>query len=533
LADLLTATAYARDFFLTVLASVEPGYYLVSDHSFDSDGAARVAPHLIRLDSEQPTEAGKLREYFAERLDLSPTLLDALVTQQLPNVVNLKVGRYVKPLESRIEFDAAGVKRLNIGSEIEKVVALNILGLRDIGVQKYEFQAPEAMAGSAYDYPTTRKFTLELFRSWLVDKGPKAPVEFVMKNGVRNSLPAPASYNKDLRMSAIEVAALELVGNNDTSMADRLRICNSNDLRCNVAESSNIQKVDFVGSNGVSAYRALQTPEGDSIAYQIVKNAAALSKRRDDFAKATREHAGEDAEKLRNQALQQVGSVERLRKHIDALLNTLDETRVFRASITDPASSDSAWSLLSQYVAKSRTTSDAEALEIRANVLGKIDAAVVKVVELHNALGPKEGVCDAPAPSAADGVVAAREISSDDGDDLASSAAAAQNGQHVAPDHMPVPSASDITNISNASNASSSSSVVQDCNTTPAAVRRKAIETLNIELSQLKEVVNQVFEFTMSSSIAPLVLKKMNDEVSRAEAEIQLLNKLLSFQPVN
>ncbi|RYZ69051.1 MAG: hypothetical protein EOP05_15420 [Proteobacteria bacterium] len=92
---------------------------------------------------------------------------------------------------------------------------------------------------------------------------------------------APAAMNADTQMMATIFAAAYMTSDTEKSMLAKLRVCDINDNRC---DKSQVGKVaEFESSELGNRFRAAQTFEGDSIAFDLITAAAKADKERNEW----------------------------------------------------------------------------------------------------------------------------------------------------------------------------------------------------------------------------------------------------------
>jgi hypothetical protein len=265
-ADLVLANVLAQKFFRDILGTPEPGTFLVQQPADKSAPAT-----LVRLD-DQGTDADKLKS-VAEAQNVSDPA--KFVTEQAGFITEVKIGRYAHPLLSTFTKEA-GIKRLEIlGSFIDKELAIKVLGASSIGVQKYD---DASLTGNAYAYPQARKQTVALFQKLIAGSDQISTIPVLMRNGTLVNAAAPASTNNNVQELAAVHAVTDFILGTDHSIVPKLRICSLNDADC--VASDGTEKVEYQSASSTNRFRAVQSREGDSIAFALVKDAKNLDDQR-------------------------------------------------------------------------------------------------------------------------------------------------------------------------------------------------------------------------------------------------------------
>lgn len=266
LADLVFADAIAKQFFVEVLGSTEPGTFI----------ALPVAPGKFQL--EPISTSGNLEENLVEFAAARgfPTTPD-VIGQMKKLVGRIEIGRYGKPFVSESDETGPFVRQKNIGAFFDKYVAMVALGIKDIGVPKYYRRS---MTGNAYAYPQTKDFATQMIKAMITQKDRILTMPFKTQAGVIPVAVEP-SLNLDVKSIGTITALVDFVSDSDESIADALRVCSLNDQGCRAGFGQ--KTVEFTTASGQDVYRAVQTLKEDSISFDLLSEAAAIDKDRKEW----------------------------------------------------------------------------------------------------------------------------------------------------------------------------------------------------------------------------------------------------------
>lgn len=266
LADLVFADAIAKQFFVEVLGSTEPGTFI----------ALPIAPGKFQL--EPISTSGNLEENLVEFAAARgfPTTPD-VIGQMKKLVGRIEIGRYGKPFVSESDETGPFVRQKNIGAFFDKYVAMVALGIKDIGVPKYYRRS---MTGNAYAYPQTKDFATQMIKAMITQKDRILTMPFKTQAGVIPVAVEP-SLNLDVKSIGTITALVDFVSDSDESIADALRVCSLNDQGCRAGFGQ--KTVEFTTASGQDVYRAVQTLKEDSISFDLLSEAAAIDKDRKEW----------------------------------------------------------------------------------------------------------------------------------------------------------------------------------------------------------------------------------------------------------
>lgn len=279
--DLLWSNRIARNFFLQVIGSTEPGRYLALPADGTTPETEKASLHSLLKLPAGTTDEEALIGFFIER-EIPAGQHANLVKAYLPKVVEVKVGPNARQLETVTARTGGYYTNEILGSWWDKYAALIALSERDLGVQKYNLAS---MAPNVYFTPQNKKFGTFLFGSIISKKNSgnnvmNIPVQMKDKSVVLAK--ADAAFNVDIYSLAGIMAVGNLTTSTDMSMLNKLRVCVNGEGGCEPGPEK-LPVAEFT-ANG-KTYRAVQTYEADSIAYKIVSEAAALQKTRTDSKK--------------------------------------------------------------------------------------------------------------------------------------------------------------------------------------------------------------------------------------------------------
>ncbi|HEX4923313.1 MAG TPA: hypothetical protein VFV50_04475, partial [Bdellovibrionales bacterium] len=281
LADLVLANALARQFFASVIGSPEVGVYLLEVMDMQNN--------TLKL-TQLPYGATDEERLYNLAIERNITNIDAFIAANKGNVVNLNAGPinpansgngyFYSPVASLftsgVTIEGGFEKLENIGFIWNKYLAMIALGSRYIGVEKY---MRLSMAGNAYLWPQGRKWTTNLIDGMATDRQYIAEALVTTKGGKQYKAFVPASSDINTRLIAIQIGLMDLATDQDSSFLDKLRMCNSQDAsKCTPTSGQAV--VQFETASGSDFFRAVQTLEKDSIAFQIVADGKVISDER-------------------------------------------------------------------------------------------------------------------------------------------------------------------------------------------------------------------------------------------------------------
>ena len=485
LADLLFAQMTAEQFFQDTIGATEPGTYLALPPQVQGQPF-----QLTKLDSSLATDEDKLKAFAESNGIQNP---DQFVQQAKELVTDVTVGGYGRPFNTVITTTAGFPRVESIGSFIDKYVAILALSFRDIGVEKYSTLT--TLQGNAYAFPQTKKFATALF-THLISSDPSItaiPVQLRMKQGGKNVVVpaiAPASLNADTQAISTFVAFGLLASDTETSLVDKLRVCNANETQCNTGAGE--QVVSFTSAGGGDTYKAAQTAQKDSIAFNLVTLAKQSSDERQKWIGIAAKSGEEQAANLMK--LDESGE---LRGRIDENLGKIPELADFRKNVTDISNgAGSAWAAMAAVTQHLDQAPLFQTINVAQGVIGTFTAVAQKVDEQVGLLGD-QGICaPAPAPAPASGAVAFNG-----------------GGLGLALDDTPAPGAG---------NAGTG-----NCAASPEAKRRATLVQLQADFKTAIDLVQAVMQSDVNAKAAPVQINNLTNDISGKEAQIVVIRRLL------
>jgi hypothetical protein len=333
LADLVFADAIAKQFFVEVLGSTEPGTYLalpVSKGKFQLEGLSPDG----NLDET-------LAQFAAERgIQASPET----IAQMKQLVGKIGVGRYGKPFVSESDESGPFVRQKNIGAFFDKYVALIALGIKDLGIEKYYRRS---MTGNAYAYPQTQSFAREMIKAMITQKDRILTIPFKTQVGLLPATVVP-SLNLDLKSIGTITALVDFVSDSDESIADALRVCSLNDQGCRSGFGT--KTIEFTTASGQDVFRSVQTLKEDSISYDLLSEAATIDKERKEWVTKLQKSSDTIASNIMK--------LEELKEKREALIKRLVELKIgeldeaIQVLFSNDPRAISVWNILTQLATK-------------------------------------------------------------------------------------------------------------------------------------------------------------------------------------
>lgn len=494
LADLLFANIIAKQFFTEVLGSTTPGTYIA-----EPIGQGKF--NLQKLPAGGSVEESLAT--FASERDLPNT--PEFIGQLKQLVGEVKVGRYGKPFESEWDDSGSMPKQKSIGSFWDKYVAMIALGIKDIGVDKYY---RKSMTGNAYAFPQTTAFAGKAIKSMITQKDRLMTIPFQTPAGVLPATVEPA-LNLDMRAIATITALTDFVSDSDESIADRMRVCSVDDAGCKAKFGQ--KTVEFATSSGQDVYRSVQTLNGDSIAFDLLTEAANLDKQRNEWVEKQQKSSDVAAENIMKMSMLEPARVS-LEKTLAALeIKELDQ--ILPTLLSNDPKVPSMWGLVNLLA----TQGDQVPLFISMNLAqqagGVLNGAAQILGASIEALDPA-GQCKvepvAPVDPATEEKVDATKLPAVIGLN------ATLNGRKPtlagnAPNE-PVPT------------AKNENAPKVDCAVVIA--RRTVLMAAGVEFQAFATEIGGVLNNAVSAKVAPLRAKRATDELARAEANIKLIRKV-------
>lgn len=273
-ADLLFASEMAIQYFQKIIGAPEPGRYLV-EGEMTSDGKASGRTVMTKL----PDAANKQQALaaLAQERGLDP---NEFVASTVNSVLEFGPGVFAKYFESQAGGDEIHRRVESIGFFWDKYVAMNVLGMRNIGVRKY---AEKSMVANAYLLPHTRKVTHKIFEKLIASTGEKyilsVPIQMTSQDADGKpkqemvDVLVPASSDTDLEAQAAIIALATFSTPLDQSFAQSALICVGNNP-CPAKEG--LKFVTFEGN--VSKFKAPVIPGEESLSGALLSNGAELQK---------------------------------------------------------------------------------------------------------------------------------------------------------------------------------------------------------------------------------------------------------------
>lgn len=333
LADLVFADAIAKQFFTEVLGSTEPGTFL----------AMPVGPGKFQL--LQLPEGNNLDEKLAQLAAENELPATPEVIGQMKQLVGeIEVGRYGKPFISESDESGPFVRQKNIGSFFDKYVAMIALGIKDIGVPKYYRRS---MTGNAYAYPQTQDFARRMIKAMITQKDRILTIPFKTQAGVLPVAVEP-SLNLDVKAIGTITALVDFVSDSDESIADSLRVCSLNDQGCRPGFGQ--KTIEFTTASGQDVFRSVQTLKEDSIAFDLLTEAAAIDKERKNWVTKMQKSSDTIAENIMK--------LEELKLQRDSMLKVLNDLEIKELEqaipmiLSDDPKSPSVWNIVNLMATK-------------------------------------------------------------------------------------------------------------------------------------------------------------------------------------
>lgn len=515
LADLVFADSIAKQFFVEVLGSTEPGTFL----------ALPVAPGKFQL--EQLPSDGNLDEtltqFAAERgFPTTPEIIGQM--KQLVGRIN--IGRYGKPFVSEADESGPFVRQKNIGAFFDKYAALVALGIKDIGVEKYYRRS---MTGNAYAYPQTQSFARGMIKAMITQKDRILTVPFKAAAGVVPATVEP-SLNLDIKAIGTITALVDFVSDSDESIADSLRVCSLNDQGCRSGFGT--KTIEFTTASGQDVFRSVQTLKEDSISFDLLTEAAALDKERKEWVSKML--------KASDTIATNIMKLEELKAKRESLLKTLTalEINELKEAIPVLLSNDpqvvSVWNIVTHMATKPEELPLFLTLNLAQQAGGAFDGVGQLLVgniqkldpedecllaELE--LGPQgagaqgteeEGGKTLPAISGLRAQGNGFRLNRIGGVRLQNAGPGAANGPRPGPQAGGAPPKTDRSKLP------------QHCQALEVRFRELAGAVMGLQ--DFAKSAGEVLNGTLEIKVAPMRVKRATDELQRAEANIRLIRRV-------
>lgn len=396
LADLLWANKIAKDFFFEVLSTMEPGTYLALPQQ------GRQERRLYRLKYSKNVEGlsdDERLKVFAGSIGVEDA--DAFAQTYKQFLVEIPISRYARPFSSASVVEGGNERLVRIGSFWDKLTAIIALSTRDLNVQKY---SQISMAGSAYSWEHTSAFTQQMFTNFIAGDR-KMRLVMVRPKYANQSVVAEADATQDISLRSYATFSVfsDFYTDSDPSVLEKIRICNANEQNC--LNELGGEVAEFRSQKGGDKFRAVQSPEGDSIAFQIVAGAMAVDQDRARVQAILVESKQPlAAEKIATLADIDVNSVIHQRVHEN--LGKVQKLAHLREILTEPATDESkdpsAFELLGVIVSVAPRVAALDILEALEAVGGNMAAALEESKAVAAELGPDSDEGKAAAAIVAD-----------------------------------------------------------------------------------------------------------------------------------
>lgn len=531
LADLVMANQMAMDFFKDVMGSTEPGRFLALLPDMESE------PQLERLSSAGTVEEA-LTKYVSENESKVGFMAMILQAQDAEDLVKkladftgeIKPGRYGKPFNS--EPDESGIypKQKNIGAFWDKYVAMVALGLKDIGVQKY---AMRSMSGNPYVFPQTKDFASNLFKAVITEQGRLSSAVLNTPRGVISGQVEP-TFNRDTQAIATLTALTDFVSDSDESIVDKLRVCSSNEQGCQAPFGQ--KTVEFTSASGQERYRAVQTMDKDSVAFDLLSAAAALDKERKTLVMKVQKSADSladallkisDAEETRQEFQQYllVGDVspsnnlggENARgnsNNVIAAEKLRDrKSKISKLLVSEKQNDVSAW----MFTKLLTENSDKVGLFTAFNLSTTVNA------RFQESFGVLQEMIAETDPTQQCGNMGLEDIGKEETPAPALPPAASLNGRLVGQLMTRLANNGNGGNQPGNNNAAAAA-LRKAC--APIVDARKPIVKLANKVLSFSKVLNEIVGLTVETKVSPLLMKRKTDELARAEGNIRFIRRV-------
>ena len=493
LADLLYANLIAKNFYADVLGSTEPGTYI----------AVPVKSQGFQLEklAEGDVDEALVAFATAHGIDLSPELL--LKMKSL--VGQVKLGRYGKTLDSKWDESDSQPRQVSIGSFWDKYIAMISLGIKDIGVEKY---SRNSMSGNAYSFPTTTSFAQAVVRSMILQKNRLASIPFTLNEGGQTVLATvEPALNPDLRVIATIEALTDFVSDGDRSIVSKLRVCSQDERGC-LAPFDNQKVTEFTTASGQDVYRAVQTLNGDSISFELVKSASDIDRERKDWVLKTQR-----ASDIAVESIMKLEELKTARAKLEATLTALNISELnplIPQLLADDGKTQSIWFVVNVLGRQGEKVPVFKTMELTRRITASFGATMQVLKNSFVALDPQS---QCPVPETASLKPRLEPKPSPVGSLLANSGDlgffAINNGAETTPPAV-TPSAEGSK---------------LDCAVVNA--RRSELIAGAAEFQQFAGALTSILQASQQAKIAPLRAKNLTDELERSEANVTLIRRIM------
>ncbi|MCC6277034.1 MAG: hypothetical protein IT289_03850 [Oligoflexia bacterium] len=267
-ADLMLSSEMVTGFFQDVIGMTDPGLYLAQEGK-----EVHFLERLPRM--AQGSDEDALKFYYMNQ-GATEEQASSLVDRNKGNLVSLKPGPQSKYLQSFISMDGNFRYVDAIGYEFDKLAAILIMGARGLPVEKYW---DISLNANMYFAPQTKTATTALYNS-IINEAEYVSVQKVVTKGNKViDAAVPAAWNLTTRVYGLFFAAADLVSDQNSEFADKLKICAKGEAGCE--GNSGNEVASFKSQNGGVTFRAAQVASKDSIVFPLVKQGEKLSIDRD------------------------------------------------------------------------------------------------------------------------------------------------------------------------------------------------------------------------------------------------------------
>jgi len=527
LADLVFANSIAKQFFTEVLGSTEPGTYL----------AEPVGPGKFAL--QALPEGGNMDEHLAEfaserGLPTTPEFIG-----QLKNFVGrIEVGRYGKPFVSESDESGPFVRQKNIGAFWDKYVAMIALGIKDIGVEKYYRRS---MTGNAYAYPQTTDFARSAIKAMITQKDRILTIPFKTPRGIVPATVEP-SLNLDVKAIGTITALVDFVSDSDESIADSLRVCSLNEQGCRAGFGQ--KTVEFTTASGQDVFRSVQTLKDDSIAFDLLTEAAALDKERKNWVQKQLKASDTIASNI-----MKITELKEARASLQKTLEALEIEElkeIIPAVLSDDEKVMSLWNITNLVATKGEEIPLFLTLNLTQQADGALGATMQALGQSIEKLDPNDECKEPEAalpPALEGGPGALPTITGLRGMGTAKPATEVEAGNRRANNRLGIrlaggariypgspllqavpggeaPAEPPVTGPTEPQKPA----VPEQC--VPIIARRKVIVAAATEFQNFAKEIGEILNGSLEIKVAPLRVKRATDELARAETNIRFIRRV-------
>lgn len=512
LADLVYADAIAKQFFVEVLGSAEPGTFI----------ALPIAPGKFQL--EQIPSSGDLEENLAQFAAERgfPTTPD-VIGQMKQLVGRIDIGRYGKPFVSEADETGPFVRQKNIGAFFDKYVAMIALGIKDIGVPKYYRRS---MTGNAYAYPQTKDFATQMIKAMITQKDRILTIPFKTQVGVIPVAVEP-SLNLDVKAIGTITALVDFVSDSDESIADSLRVCSLNDQGCRAGFGQ--KTVEFTTASGQDVYRSVQTLKEDSISFDLLTEAAAIDKERKEWVTKL--------QKASDTIATNIMKLEELKPVRESMIKTLESLEIAEMAqilpmvFTDDEKTPSLWNITKLVATKGEEIPLFLTLNMTQQAGGALEAVGGLIVAEIQKIDPKN---ECPVPMAVEGEEPVEAQGGDrqgpnGGLPTVTGLRGRANGIRLAGGAVLRPGSPLLNNnapVVQPNGPASAEEPKMPAHCAEILERKKTLVAAVTEFQGFAKGVGELLNGALEIKVAPLRVKRATDELQRAEANIRLIRRV-------